>query len=53
MEDGSLSNRRVWANLKSITPDGICLDIEGAIWVAAPGRHRVVRVLEGVKLHIK
>jgi len=50
MEDGSLSNRRVWANLKSITPDGICLDIEGAIWVAAPGRHMVVRVLEGGKI---
>ena len=50
MEDGSLTNRRVWANLKSIAPDGICLDTEGAIWVAAPGRHRVVRVLEGGKI---
>ncbi|MFX0082250.1 MAG: SMP-30/gluconolactonase/LRE family protein [Candidatus Hodarchaeota archaeon] len=50
MEDGSLENRRIWANLKSIAPDGICLDTEGAIWVAAPGRHRVVRVLEGGKI---
>jgi len=50
MEDGSLTGRRIWANLKSIPPDGICLDEEGGIWVAAPGRHRVVRVLEGGKI---
>jgi len=49
-EDGSLNNRRVWANLKSLAPDGICLDEEGGIWVAAPGRHRVARVLEGGKI---
>jgi len=47
MDDGSLTGRRVWANLKSLSPDGICLDAEGGIWVAAPGRRRVVRVLEG------
>ena len=47
MDDGSLVNRRVWANLKSLAPDGICLDIQGGIWVATPGRNRVVRVLEG------
>jgi sugar lactone lactonase YvrE len=29
--DGSLSNRRVWAD--GLGPDGICLDAEGAIWV--------------------
>jgi len=28
--DGSLSNRRVWAD--GIGPDSICLDAEGAIW---------------------
>jgi len=47
MEDGSLTGRRVWANLKSLAPDGICLDAERGIWLAAPGRKRVVRVLEG------
>ncbi len=47
MDDGSLTGRRVWANLKSLAPDGICLDAEGGIWLAAPGRQRVVRVLEG------
>ena len=47
MDDGSLTGRRVWANIKSLAPDGICLDAEGSIWLAAPGRKRVVRVLEG------
>ncbi len=48
-EDGSLGNRRVWAQLPStIGPDGICLDAEGGIWCANPeGQDSVVRVLEG------
>lgn len=50
LDDGSLTDRRIWASLRSIPPDGICLDDEGGIWVAAPGRHRVVRVLEGGKI---
>jgi sugar lactone lactonase YvrE len=29
-DDGSLTNRRVWAD--RVGPDGICLDAEGAIW---------------------
>jgi sugar lactone lactonase YvrE len=29
-EDGSLSGRRVWADLRDGSPDGICLDAEGA-----------------------
>ena len=29
--DGSLSNRRVWADLKDGVPDGICIDQEGEI----------------------
>jgi sugar lactone lactonase YvrE len=29
--DGSLANRRVWSDLDSGAPDGICLDAEGAI----------------------
>ena len=47
--DGSLSNRRVWAQLPpSIGPDGICLDAEGAVWCANPeGTDSVVRVREG------
>jgi sugar lactone lactonase YvrE len=33
--DGSLANRRVWAELEFLA-DGICLDTEGCIWVASP-----------------
>lgn len=44
---GDLSNRRVWADLGTDVPDGICLDAEGAIWYAdVPNRH-CVRVREG------
>ena len=53
--DGSLTGRRVWAKLENVYPDGICLDVEGGIWVAAmPGRE-VIRVREGgeVTHHIK
>jgi sugar lactone lactonase YvrE len=46
--DGSLSGRRVWAQLDGVWPDGICLDAEGAIWVADARGGRVVRVKEGV-----
>ena len=45
--DGTLSNRRQWANLHPHLPDGICLDAEGAIWVADPANSCVVRVAEG------
>jgi len=46
-QDGSLTNRRVWANLEGVFPDGICLDVEGAIWIAAPHPGEVMRVLKG------
>ena len=46
--DGSLSNRRVWAELgEGMPPDGCCLDAEGAIWVSIPTRSEVIRVREG------
>lgn len=59
--DGTLSNRRIWAQfddlgvvrdrsvLRSrVLPDGICLDAEGAIWIASPNeRSEVLRVREG------
>jgi len=45
--DGSLSNRRVWAQLEGAVPDGICLDAEGAIWVASPTGNVVLRVEAG------
>ena len=53
-EDGSLSNRRIWADLKVNSeegtvplPDGMCIDEEGAIWVASPSTAEVIRVHEG------
>jgi len=46
-DDGSLSGRRVWVDLGNATPDGICLDAEGAVWVASPATGEVLRVAEG------
>jgi sugar lactone lactonase YvrE len=45
--DGSLENRRVWADLGDGAPDGICLDVEGAIWYGDVPNQRCVRVREG------
>lgn len=45
--DGSLANRRVWAALPEASPDGICIDEEGAIWVASPPTSEFLRVREG------
>jgi len=45
--DGSLSGRREWARTPGILPDGICLDAEGAIWVASPVSQGCFRILEG------
>lgn len=45
--DGTLSNRQVYADLGDRTPDGICLDREGAIWVASFGSGEFLRVLDG------
>jgi sugar lactone lactonase YvrE len=32
--DGSLSNRRLWAQVGMRAPDGICLDANGHVWIA-------------------
>lgn len=52
--DGSLNNRRTFADLKPVKaglsfapPDGICLDEQGAVWVADPINAVVTRVVEG------
>jgi sugar lactone lactonase YvrE len=45
--DGSLCNRRLWADLGDGVPDGICLDSDGAVWYADVPNKRCVRVSEG------
>ena len=45
--DGSLSNRRIWADLGTGVPDGICIDAENAVWYADVPNQRCVRVREG------
>ena len=44
---GDLANRRVWARCGTRVPDGICLDADGAIWIANPIAPECVRIAEG------
>ena len=45
-DDGTLSNRRIWA--EGIGPDGICLDADGCIWTSSASMaHDCVRIPEG------
>jgi sugar lactone lactonase YvrE len=45
--DGSLSGRRIWAELGESAPDGICVDAENAVWYAEVPGKRCARVAEG------
>lgn len=45
--DGRLSNRRVYAELGSRAPDGLCVDQAGGIWVSCFDTGEFLRVLEG------
>jgi sugar lactone lactonase YvrE len=45
--DGSLSRRRVWADLGDGVPDGVCADAENAVWYADVPNKRCVRVRQG------
>jgi len=36
-KDGTLGEKRLWADLKGCFPDGMCLDAEGCIWVGLVG----------------
>jgi sugar lactone lactonase YvrE len=41
--DGSLTDRRVWADLADGVPDGLGIDAEGAVWRSAMGGGKSVR----------
>jgi sugar lactone lactonase YvrE len=61
---GSLGERRTWAAFGdppastddgevrqvAVVPDGICLDMEGAVWVADAAHGRLIRVAEGGRI---
>jgi len=46
-EDGTLGNRREWAALGSVAPDGICLCEDGTIWMSNAYAPECVRVAQG------
>jgi len=45
--DGTLSNRRTWAQMEFVANDGMCLDAEGQIWLANALTNQCLRVREG------
>ncbi len=45
--DGTLRDRRVWAQLDFVATDGSCLDADGQIWVANASAPQCLRVKEG------
>jgi len=49
-DDGSLVDRRLFASTGRATPDGICLDAEGAVWLSSPHSRECIRILEGGKV---
>jgi sugar lactone lactonase YvrE len=47
-DSGDLSKRRVFAACEGgAVPDGICLDAEGAVWIASPTTNEFLRIIEG------
>jgi len=45
--DGSLSDRRIFADGLDGPPDGIALDAEGAVWTSMTLAHQFQRIVEG------
>jgi sugar lactone lactonase YvrE len=45
--DGSLSNRRIFADGLDGPPDGICLDAEGGVWTSMTLANQFDRIIEG------
>ncbi len=49
-DDGSLSDRRIFADGLDGPPDGIALDAEGGVWTAMTLAHQFERIVEGGKV---
>jgi sugar lactone lactonase YvrE len=49
-DDGTLSDRRVFADGLDGPPDGICLDDEGGVWTAMTLAHQFERIVDGGKV---
>jgi len=47
VEDGSLANRRIYADLGDRSPDGLCLDSHGGAWIGLPFQGKFQRVEQG------
>ena len=45
--DATLTNRRTWAEVEGMAPDGCTIDAAGGIWFSDALGKQVVRVLEG------
>ena len=48
--DGTLSDRRLWAQIDGGVPDGCCLDADGRIWAADPLGRRCILVEAGGRI---
>jgi sugar lactone lactonase YvrE len=46
-DEGGLENQRIFADLGDRSPDGICLDAEGAVWVGLPFQGKFQRIRQG------
>ncbi len=49
-DDATLGERRRWADVPGMAPDGCDLDVDGGIWFADALGSQVVRVVEGGKI---
>ncbi len=47
LPDGTLTNRREWASLPGVAPDGMCLCADGTVWVANAFASECLHVAEG------